>query len=86
MAFEDTVNSSARSAIDHGRVAADRAGQAADQAADALKDGYDAAQQYVQDRIGDFDLREFVRREPWIAIAAAFTVGYVVAQIVKRVS
>jgi ElaB/YqjD/DUF883 family membrane-anchored ribosome-binding protein len=79
MAFEDTINSSAHSAIDQGRDAADRA-------ADALKDGYDAAQQYVQDRVGDFDLREFVRREPWIAIAAAFAVGYVVAQIVKRVS
>ena len=79
MAFEDTANSSAHSAIDQGRDAADRA-------ADALKDGYDAAQQYVQDRVGDFDLREFVRREPWIAIAAAFAVGYVVAQIVKRVS
>jgi ElaB/YqjD/DUF883 family membrane-anchored ribosome-binding protein len=79
MAFEDTVNSSAHSAIDQGRDAADRA-------ADALKDGYDAAQQYVQDRVGDFDLREFVGREPWIAIAAAFAVGYVVAQIVKRVS
>ena len=79
MAFEDTANSSAHSAIDQGRDAADRA-------ADALKDGYDAAQQYVQDRVGDFDLREFVRREPWLAIAAAFAVGYVVAQIVKRVS
>ncbi len=79
MAFEDTANSSAQGAIDQGRDAADRA-------ADALKDGYDAAQQYVQDRVGDFDLREFVRREPWIAIAAAFAVGYVVAQIVKRVS
>ena len=79
MAFEDTANSSAHSAIDQGRDAADRA-------ADALKDGYDAAQQFVQDRVGDFDLREFVRREPWIAIAAAFAVGYVVAQIVKRVS
>ena len=79
MTFEDSANSAAHSAIDQGRDAADRA-------ADALKDGYDAAQQYVQDRVGDFDLREFVRREPWIAIAAAFAVGYVVAQIVKRVS
>jgi ElaB/YqjD/DUF883 family membrane-anchored ribosome-binding protein len=78
MAFEDTANS-AHNAIDQGREAADRV-------ADSLKDGYDAAQQYVQDRVGDFDLREFVRREPWIAIAAAFAVGYVVAQIVKRVS
>ena len=79
MAFEDTVNSAAHSAIDHGRVAADRA-------ADAIKDGYDSAQQYIQDTVGEFDIREMVRREPWLAIAAAFAVGYVVAQIVKRVS
>lgn len=65
--------------MDQGREAAEKASQ-------AVKDGYDAAQQFVHDRVGDFDLREFVRREPWIAIAAAFAVGYVVAQIVKRVS
>lgn len=86
MTFEDTVNSSAHSAIDQGRQAADKAGQAADHAGQAIKDGYDSAQRYVQDTIGDFDLRELVRREPWLAIAAAFAVGYVVAQIVKRVS
>jgi ElaB/YqjD/DUF883 family membrane-anchored ribosome-binding protein len=86
MAFDDTANPSAHSAIDHGRIAADRAAEAVDQAGQGLKDGYDAAQQYLQDRVGDFDLREFVRREPWIAIAAAFAVGYVVAQLVKRVS
>jgi ElaB/YqjD/DUF883 family membrane-anchored ribosome-binding protein len=79
MTFEDTANSAAHSAIDHGRDAADRA-------ADVLKDGYDSAQQYVKDTVGDFDIRELVRREPWLAIAAAFAVGYVVAQIVKRVS
>jgi ElaB/YqjD/DUF883 family membrane-anchored ribosome-binding protein len=79
MTFEESANSSLHSAMDQGRQAADKAGQ-------AVKDGYDAAQQYVQDQVGDFDLRDFVRREPWIAIAAAFAVGYVVAQIVKRVS
>ena len=45
-----------------------------------------AAQQFVKDQGADFDLREFVRREPWLAIAAAFAVGYVAAQIVRRVS
>jgi len=65
--------------MDQGRQAAEKAGR-------AVKDGYDSAQQYVQDKVGDLDLRDFVRREPWIAIAAAFAVGYVVAQIVKRVS
>jgi ElaB/YqjD/DUF883 family membrane-anchored ribosome-binding protein len=79
MTLEETANSSMRSAMDQGSQAADKAGQ-------AVKDGYDAAQQFVQDRVGDFDLRDFVRREPWLAIAAAFAVGYVVAQIVKRVS
>jgi ElaB/YqjD/DUF883 family membrane-anchored ribosome-binding protein len=34
----------------------------------------------------DLDLGEFVRREPWIAIAAAFAVGYVVAEVGRRVS
>ena len=86
MAFEDTVNSSAHSAMDQGRQAADKAGQAFDQAGRAIKDGYDSAQQYSQDTVGEFDIREMVRREPWLAIAAAFAVGYVVAQIVKRVS
>ena len=79
MTLEDTANSTVRSAMDQGRLAADKASQ-------AVKDGYDAAQQFVQDQVGDFDLRDFVQREPWIAIAAAFAVGYVVAKIVKRVS
>ncbi len=79
MTMEETANSSVRNAMDQGR-------QAADKASDAIKDGYDAAQQFVKDKGVDFDLREFVRREPWLAIAAAFAVGYVAAQIVRRVS
>jgi ElaB/YqjD/DUF883 family membrane-anchored ribosome-binding protein len=79
MTLEETANSSVHSAIDQGRQAADKASQ-------VVKDGYDAAQQFVQDQVGDFDLRDFVQREPWIAIAAAFAVGYVVAKIVKRIS
>jgi ElaB/YqjD/DUF883 family membrane-anchored ribosome-binding protein len=79
MSMEENVNSSARSAMDQGRQAADKASQ-------AIKDGYDAAQQFVKDKGVDLDLREFVRREPWLAIAAAFAVGYVAAQIVRRVS
>lgn len=64
----------------------DQGRQAADKATQAVKDGYDAAQQFVKDKGIDLDLREFVRREPWIAIAAAFAVGYIAAQIVRRVS
>jgi len=79
MTLEETANSTTRSAMDQGR-------QAADKATQAVKDGYDAAQQFVKDRTVDLDLRELVRREPWLAIAAAFAVGYVAAQIVRRVS
>ena len=79
MAFEDVANSTVRQAMDQGRQAAETANQ-------AVKDGYEAAQQYVREKGLDFDLRDFVRREPWIAIAAAFAIGYVAAQIVRRVS
>jgi len=79
MAFEDVANSTMREAMDQGRQAAEAASQAA-------KDGYQAAQQYAQEKGLDFDLRDFVRREPWMAIAAAFAIGYVAAQIIRRVS
>jgi ElaB/YqjD/DUF883 family membrane-anchored ribosome-binding protein len=79
MGYEDTANSTVRQAMDQGRQAADAAGQ-------AVKDGYQAAQKYVQDKGLDLDLRDFVRREPWLAIAAAFAIGYVAAQIVRRVA
>jgi len=79
MTFEDTANATVKTAMDQGR-------QAADTASQAVKDGYDAAQQYVKDKGMDLDLRDFVRREPWLAIAAAFAVGYVAAQIIRRVS
>ena len=79
MTLEETAKPTVRSAMDQGR-------QAADKATQAVKDGYEAAQQFVKDNGADFELREFVRREPWIAIAAAFAVGYVAAQIVRRVS
>jgi ElaB/YqjD/DUF883 family membrane-anchored ribosome-binding protein len=79
MTFDDTANATVRTAMDQGR-------QAADVASQAVKDGYDAAQQYVKDKGMDLDLRDFVRREPWFAIAAAFAVGYFAAQIIRRVS
>jgi ElaB/YqjD/DUF883 family membrane-anchored ribosome-binding protein len=79
MTFDETANATVRTAMDQGRQAAEKAG-------DAIKDGYDAAQQYVKDKGVDLDLGELVRREPWLAIAVAFGVGYIVAQIVRRVS
>jgi hypothetical protein len=79
MTLEDTANSTVRSAMDQGR-------QAADMASQAVKDGYDAAQQFAKEKGIELDLRDLVRREPWLAIAAAFAIGYVAAQIVRRVS
>lgn len=79
MTLEDTANSTVRSAMDQGRQAADKASQ-------AVRDGFDTAQQFVKDKGVDLDVRDFVRREPWLAIAAAFAIGYVAAQIVRRVS
>jgi ElaB/YqjD/DUF883 family membrane-anchored ribosome-binding protein len=79
MAFDDIANTTVRQAMDQGREAAETAKQ-------AISGGYDAAQEYVRAKGFDFDMRDFVRREPWIAIAAAFAVGYVAAQIIRRVS
>jgi ElaB/YqjD/DUF883 family membrane-anchored ribosome-binding protein len=64
----------------------DQGRQAADAASHVVKDSYKAAQRFAQEKGLDIDLRDFVRREPWIAIAAAFAIGYVAAQIVRRVS
>ena len=82
MTFEESANSAnsaMRQTIDQGREAAEKAGQ-------ALKDGYGAARQYVSENGLSFDLGEFTRREPWIAIAAAFAIGYFAARLVRRVS
>ena len=79
MASEDAANATVHQAMHQGR-------KAAETGSHAVREGYDAAQQYLQEKGLDFDLSDFVRREPWIAIAAAFAIGYVVAKIVRRVS
>jgi ElaB/YqjD/DUF883 family membrane-anchored ribosome-binding protein len=79
MAIDVAANSTLRETIDHGRGVAQSVN-------DAVQEGYEAAQQYAKEKGFDFDLRAFVKREPWIAIAAAFAIGYVAAQVIKRVS
>jgi ElaB/YqjD/DUF883 family membrane-anchored ribosome-binding protein len=79
MTLEETADSTVQTATDQAR-------QAADIATQVIKDSYDAAQQFAKNKGIDLDLREFVRREPWLAIAAAFAVGYFAARIVRRVS
>jgi ElaB/YqjD/DUF883 family membrane-anchored ribosome-binding protein len=77
---------------------ADHAGEtirkAADKVNDAAKGGIKtarhlagAAQQFVQESgIADVDLRKVVEREPWLALGVAFAIGYVAAQVVRRLS
>ncbi len=79
MTLEETAKSTVRDAMDQGRETAEKATQ-------AVKGGYKAAQQYAEDGRFNLGLGDFVRREPWLAVAAAFAIGYVAAQIVRRVS
>lgn len=58
---------------------------------EAVGRGYQAAKEYAgkgAEALGDVttNLSDFVRREPWIALVAAFAVGYVAAQVVRKVS
>jgi ElaB/YqjD/DUF883 family membrane-anchored ribosome-binding protein len=59
--------------------------QVAEKGRDALSSGVDAVQKFATETSMD-DVREFVRSEPWVAVAVAFGVGYLVAQIFKRVA
>ncbi|MBF6569134.1 MAG: hypothetical protein IVW54_09685 [Candidatus Binataceae bacterium] len=79
MAYEDTAKSAVQQAMDQGRNAAGQAGQ-------TVKDGYRAAQQFAEDKGLNLDVGDFVRREPWLAIAGAFAIGYVAAQMIRRMS
>jgi hypothetical protein len=79
MSAENAAESTVRAAVDQGRQTVEKAGR-------AVKDSYDAAQGYVRDKGLNLDVGDFVRREPWLALAAAFAIGYVAAQIIRRVS
>jgi hypothetical protein len=79
MAFEDATNSTAQRVMDQASGAAEAARQ-------TLRDGYESVRQLAEEKGLNFDVRDFVRREPWIAMASAFAIGYVAAQIVRRIS
>ncbi len=79
MTPEETAKSTVRDAMDQGRETADKAGR-------AVKGAYKAARQYAEDESLSLDLGDLVRREPWLAVAAAFAIGYVAARIIRRVS
>jgi len=69
MAVQD-AGPAVQDAFDSGRKAAERASE-------AIKD-------YVADHDLGSDLREFVRDKPWLAVGAAFAIGYVVARLMRR--
>jgi ElaB/YqjD/DUF883 family membrane-anchored ribosome-binding protein len=79
MTLEETAKSTVRDAMDQGRETADKAGR-------AVKAAYKAAQQYAGDEDLKLDLANLIRREPWLSVAAAFAIGYVAAQLARRVS
>jgi len=69
--------------------AADAIHTAAEAGRKALEDSYDNLREYGEKSLTyagrlTGDLVEFVRREPLIAVGAAFLVGYVAAQIFRR--
>jgi ElaB/YqjD/DUF883 family membrane-anchored ribosome-binding protein len=68
---------------------ADSVKQAASGAADTLNTAKEQARDYAErgmEYAGDYSgqLGEFVKREPWLAMAGALIVGYVAAQLLRR--
>jgi hypothetical protein len=75
--LSNTANETLETARDMGRGAIDK--------------GYDTAREYVSkgaDYAGEVSdsLTDFVQREPWLALAGAFVVGYVAAKALRQVS
>jgi ElaB/YqjD/DUF883 family membrane-anchored ribosome-binding protein len=79
MGYDGATDSTVEQAMDQGRKAAEKAGQ-------AVKDGYKAAREYAEDKGLNVDLGDLVRREPWLALAAAFAIGYIAAAAIRRIS
>ena len=83
----DRAEEFADQASDTVRKAADKVNRSAKDGLKAAKNFVGAAQQYVEDSgLAEVDVAEIVRRDPWIALGVAFAVGYVVAQVVRRLS
>jgi ElaB/YqjD/DUF883 family membrane-anchored ribosome-binding protein len=58
---------------------------------DAIEKGYNNTREYVSkgmDYAGEVSdgLAEFVQRQPWIALAGAFVIGYVAAKALRQFS
>jgi ElaB/YqjD/DUF883 family membrane-anchored ribosome-binding protein len=87
----DRVSDKAEEFVDQAgdtvRKATDKVNRSAKDGLKAAKHFVGAAQQYVEDSgLAEVDVAEIVKRDPWIALGVAFAVGYVAAQIVRRLS
>jgi hypothetical protein len=91
----ENPSDNAREAIDTARETLKTARETVDRTKDyaqrAVGQGYESARQYASNGIayasdmGDV-IADFVKREPWIAMAGAFLIGYAAAQIFRRVA
>ena len=64
---------------------------ARDMGREAIDKGYDTARDYVSkgaDYAGEVSdtLTDFVQRQPWLALAGAFVIGYVAAKALRQIS
>jgi len=83
----DKVREMGDKASDTIRKASDRMNQSAKDGLKTARQFAETAQKYVeQSGLGDVDVREMVNREPWIALGVAFAAGFVIAQIMRRMS
>jgi ElaB/YqjD/DUF883 family membrane-anchored ribosome-binding protein len=62
-----------------------------DAAKDMGREGYENAREYVSkgmDYAGEVSdgMAEFVQRQPWLALAGAFVIGYVAAKALRQIS
>jgi len=56
----------------------------ADKGGDSAREYTSKGMDYVSE--ASEDLSEFVKRQPWVALAGAFVIGYIVARALRRLS
>jgi ElaB/YqjD/DUF883 family membrane-anchored ribosome-binding protein len=72
MVNEDAGKSTVDRAVEQGR-------KMGDQAENSVKETYEAAREYAE----GIDVVDFVRREPWLALALASALGFCFARIMR---
>ena len=83
----DLAHDAADQASDGIRKASEKVNQSARDGLRTAKQFAESAQKYVeQSGLGDVDVREIVKKEPWVALGVAFALGYVAAQIMRKIS